>query len=797
VVNRQEKPLELLSASYFNDEPTLQYGRKVWLPPRSKLQSWHPVKLPAIRKEDGKTIQFQSLVMDAEGADEVLIRTDSGRMQHDGFLFLSHEMITGVIDDLEGEYTQQTNETLELITNCRLKQSLSRNISTLTDTLFVPAQESLQPLDQLVICDGRSVKDAAGISSIRQWLNGGGHLWVLLDQVDPALLEMLLGDDFDCEVVDRVSLNTVRIQAGEASPRGSGSEAFFEQPVDLVRVIVSDVETAFTVNGWPAAFWKNCGKGRLLVTTLGPRGWQERRPKAPPVIQRSRRPGRRPDVPGSGPDVAPDGVAQALENLSTYIPNDPMSYLCLEFWAPRKPDPVAPADLEPIVQQYVGYVIPSRTLVVGLLVGFSGVLALAGLGLWRLGRMEWLGVIGPVLAIGVSLVLIALGRQQRHSIPPTTASVQFVDVVDGTDAVLAEGQLGIFTPEQGQSTLGGHAGGWVMPDMKGLEGTTRRMLWTDLDRWEWKHLPAMSGSRNASFVTSIAMSQRITAQATFGPEGLTGQLQTADGQQVEDVLIATNTGRIGVDLSENGHFTARDRSVFSREQFLSANLLTDEQNRRRQILQTLLTNPNRKDFPVRPMLYFWTKPLDLGFEFAPETQQSGTALVAVPLELRRPPVGTDVSIASPLLAFKAAVGPDGSPPTGLWDQLQRVWSEKSAPSSTWLRFQVPQVLLPIRPISGRIVVSVSGPIGKLEIAGVRQGRIVPLKTWIDPVGTVELHIADGETLTPDSSGGILLRVSGGDGSQTELPRPPGGEAARQSYWRIESLTADLKVQTTM
>lgn len=799
-VNRQETPLELLSATYFDDQPTLQFGRKIWLPPRSKMQSWHPVKIPNIGQNDGNIARFHSLVMNAEVPGEVLIRTESGQMQHEGFLALSHEMITGVIDDLSGVDSPRRGESLELIGTCRLKQSLSRKIATLMDALYIPADENLQALDQLVVCDARPVRDAAGIASIRRWLHDGGHLWVMLDQVEPEFLDMLLGDEFECEIVDRVSLNTVRLEAGPAGPKGSDSEAFHEQPVELVRTVVANADLWYTVNGWPAAFWKTCGKGELLVTTLGPRGWYMRRPPKPP--SESRAPGRRqrdqatPATPGSQASTPPLNPGVFLErDSSPFIPNDPMSFMCMKFWGKRPVAPLAPAEVEPIVRQYVGYTIPSRWLIVGLLTSFSLLLAITGACLWKIGRLEWLGGIGPVLAVGVSLILIGVGRQQRHAVPPTTASVQFIQVVEGTDDYLAQGQMETFTPEPGAATLGGHAGGWVMPDMQGLDGTTRRMVWTDLDRWQWNHLPSNAGTRSSSFAVSNALSERITATAMFGPEGLTGQLQMGSGHQPEDVMIATNSGRVGVNLNQDRTFTARTADVFSREQFLSADLLSDEQNRRRQLLEQLLTNPARRDYPDQPTVYCWTEAWDLGFETAADSRALGTALVAVPLVLQRPPAGTEVSVAAPLLPFRAIVGPGGEKPTGVWDQLRREFAEKSSPASVWLRYQIPPVLLPVRAKGGRVVVSVLGPIARLEIAGLRRGQVVPLKTWIDPVGTVEFQIADGESLTQDASGGIMLRISGGDPNRPELTQSKIGEVEKLNYWRIESLTFDLKLET--
>lgn len=786
VINRQQQPLELFSATYFDDEPTLQYGRKIWLPPRSRMQTWHPVRIPEKVGPDGKTVHFHSLVMNASESQEVLIRTESGQMEHDGFLQVGKEMVTGLIDILGNESGKDTSDTIDLIGACRVQQLLSRRISSLTDAIFVPGEESLEALEQLVISDSRPMSDAAGIGAIRRWLFAGGHLWVMLDQVDPALLEMLLGDEFHCELVDRVSLTQVQIQPGVAAIGGARSEAEYDEPIDMVRVLTSDVDVAYKVNEWPAAFWKTCGEGRLLVTTLGARGWMTPRVQPPPNT------GRNPGARATSPIPA----SVASEIYSKYIPNDPMGELAAAFLAPRKAAPLAPTALEPIVQEYVGYAIPPRWLIVGLLAGFSGILALGGVWLWRIGRLEWLGGLGPVLAIVISLVLVGIGRQQRQAVPATAANLQFVQTIQGTDDFLAEGQLGIFSPDSGQSTLGAHGGGWVMPEMGGLEGTTRRMIWTDIDQWQWHHLPAMAGLRNAKFRKSGETSQRVVAEAEFGPDGLTGRLQTATDRRASDAVIATVGGRIGVELSSDGTFTARSKQVFSGEQFLGADLLSDEQNRRRKTLQQLLTNPARIDYPSQPTLLFWTDPWDLGFEFDAKARSLGAALVAVPLELHRPPTGTEVSIPSPFLIYRPVAGPDGAQPSGLYDPRRREWAEKSWPSSTWLRFQVPQALLPIQPLGGRLAVSVTGPMGKLQIFGARDGQILPLKTWMDPVGTIEFPIPNGDLLTVSENGGILLRIDAGDPDRPELTKTETSDGTKTNYWRIESLNLELKARAT-
>lgn len=795
LANPTEAPVEFLAATYFEDEPTLQFGRRVWVPPKSRIQTWSPILPPPVASNEGKRFNFRTLVMDASRDREVMIRSDSGYLQVDGTLrAVGTSPVTGIIDTLDESVTENTDAAHELVVAARSAEQFERHLAVLSDQILPAGEAGLHVLDQLVIADGRIVGDLAGLASIRRWLFGGGHLWVMLDRVDPRVLELLLGDEFVCQVVDRVGLTTVRIEPATDKRNTERSTAEYEQPVELVRVMVSGANVEFTVDGWPAAITKRCGDGHLLVTTLGPQGWMRLRTAADDV--------RRPPMPmpGQPSPSAPFNlpvppVSVESSGKARFVPLGPTASLMAEFFQPRPATLLPESKVEPQVQKYIGYSLPPRWLVLSLLVGFSVVLAALGVLLSRWDRLASLGTIGPVLAVTVSLVLVWLGRQQRQAVPPAVASMQFVQAVSGTDDVRVGGVVGLFSPEAGHSGISARSGGWLMPDMSGLQGTTRRMIWTDLDDWQWDNLPSPVGLRSAAFSQSRELPERLEARATFGPDGLTGRLHTGGSHSPSDAILATRDGRVGVDLRGDGTFVARADNVFAGEQFLAAGLLSDEQNRRQQTLENLLTNPQRRDFPPAPQLLFWCEPWDVGFRFDEGRRSFGAALVAVPLIVQRPPSGTEVALPSPFLPYRVTIGPDGSAPSGWFDDRNRTWAEKSWPSTTWLRFQVPPVLLPIAVQRGRVVVRVTGPVGKLEVAGQRGADIVPIKTWIDPVGSLTLDLTDTNLLHVSEDGGLILRVSGGDPDRPELTGADKGRGAKMSYWQIESLTLELHVKT--
>lgn len=773
-VNLNDEPAELLASSFFEIDPTLQFGRRTWVPARSRLTLTHPVRIPEL-PEGSTYCSIRTVLLDPRKKDEVLVRGGSGSLQEETRLFLSDVPSTAIINVPEDLITAggSSDSAYQLAVAAKMAENLGRRTTQLSDSILPATPEAYSGLDQLIVADNRLIDDGPAITAMRNWLYDGGHLWIMLDRVDPKSLEILLGDDWTGEFVDRVELTSFAI---EPTDRLQGSTAIsqnVEAAVSMVRVLASDVEVASTVNGWPAAFWKQCGHGKLLVTTLSPEGWMQHK------------------LPTAAPKSATDAQEAAmLESLMprTYVVIPPMRDLATEFFTARSPPVVPPVILESHVREYVGNSVPSRWLISGLLAGFGVVLAGLGGALWRSNRLEWLGAAGPALAIVVSLALMFLGLAQRRSIPATAASVQFVEPARGTNSIRVSGIADIYAPDADKTTLASTGGGWMMPDRTGQQGETTRLVWTDMNAWEWEHLPPTSGQRLAEFAATKTTAQQIQATATFDSNGLNGKLNAGGLVHPADLVVATQVGRIGANLNEDGSFQASQ--VFGGEQFIAAELLSDEQNRRSRTLSAVLSNSAGSDFPHEPVLMVWADPLDLGFHFGEGNRQLGAALVAVPLILERPAAGTEVRVPSPFLPYRTVIGPGGVTASGLHDYRRREWQERSLPTSAWLRFQIPSVLLPLEPLRARVTVQVTGPIGKLEISALRGSETVVFKSWTDPVGTLSVEITD-PSLLQISKGGLLLKVAGGDSSRPGLTQ----SKDKANYWKIESLHLDLTGKT--
>jgi hypothetical protein len=766
LINPGDEPAELMSSTFFVGEPTQQYGRRCWVPAKARLETTQLVRCPTPSDPVQQLIDVRTLLVAEGRAGETLLsRQVTGELQLERSVRLaSAGPITAIIERPPPQVLTDTAPltAADFLATARTQRDLTKNLVYLLDGKLPADDVALDALDQLVIADDRVVTDLPGLVAVRRWVAGGGRLWVMLDRVDARLLEAMLGDEFAVEVVDRVGLTTVAVENPNGTPASSPRE--FERPVDHVRVVVEDAEVAFLVNGWPAAFWKTCGRGRVLVTTLGTEAW---------VLPKS--------------DRTHGRLRDALLEVSV-VADEALNQLALPLFAPRPKAPIPPQVAETQVTQYVGYAIPSRGFVIGGLAAFTGVLLTLGVWLSRQSKLEQFAGWAPLVSTVVGGVLVFSGRQARQEIPPTSAQLQFVQAIAGTEDVLISGTAAVFSPDAGTTALTGTQGGWCLPDAAGNEGTTRRLIWSDTDRWQWEHIPQVPGLRTADYTEAHALSSPFAAFVTLDESGVAGRLELPDSLAPEDGVLASPSGRIGVRFQANGAFTATAADVLTADQALAADVLSDEQRRRGQTLPAVLAASP----PLEPTLLFWTQPWPMGLQFRPDAQPAGAALVSCPVRFQRPAVGTEITVPATLISFRETTGPDGTVPTGLYDPRQQEWTERHRPTQAWLEFRVPAGLVPLKPQSARLVVRVTGPMGKLGIDGHMNGVTTPLHTWIDPVGTLTHDFTLRELPALDSKGTLKLRIAAGDPDRPELTVHESEGVQHVSPWQIVSLSLELR-----
>jgi len=744
--NPQSRAVDILATSHTIDDPTLQFGRRLWVPAQSRISSWHPIRMPSLSAPDQKFFEIRTLVMSTEGGVETLTKNDIGAMQFDQALIVSAEKpATAVVlpFGMTESFHSPWANSMDFLLTARNERGNTQNYSILKESLLPAGEEALDVLDQLVIGDDRILHDAAGIGAIRRWVVGGGFLWVMADQVSPELLESLLGDEDALTVVDQVSLTHVNIVPAPRTPSTTPFERDLDRPAPFVRVLAQNIEPAFLVDGWPAAFWKSYGDGRILVTTLGANGWM-----------RARQPN---DLPPSA----------GINFQTPFVCGEPMNKLAAEFFRNRPAPAFHIAVAEEQVRQTIGYSIPSRGIILGTLLGFTGMMALGAIWLGRQGRLEWLGVATPLASLVAAGTLLFTGMSSRSQVADATSVVQYVQAVPGSDDIRVTGVTGVFS-QGGDTTasLSGTGGGWMMPEMSGMEGMTRRLIWNDIDRWSWENLPQKPGLRTVVTQVSGRAPRPLSAIAGFTAGNLSGQVQLPPGMQPSDAILATAEGRIGLTITEDGQWSAGHDSELGAGQYLSASVLSDEQQRRSRILSDLLHPTRSRQMPTTPMptiptLYVWTKPWEAGLSYGKNSPVTGSSLVAIPVNWQPPAAGLEFTLPRPLLTYHEVLGPDGLRPSGFYDSRFQQWSERTGATACWVAFDLPPAILPLSTKRVEVTLKVVGSMGRLEISGFQDGAVRSIKTWENPVGTLTHTIEDGGLVPLDETGRFMFRIDAG------------------------------------
>jgi hypothetical protein len=742
---------------YYPGRPDLQYGRDVWLPGNSSLAAWLPVG-PAESQlySNGRKIEY--LLYDLSGGAERLVLPQADeRVRTRDVIYRRREPTTAIMvdDQVDENVFFSPPEPVVFARTIRNAGGMSEQVFVVQPGFMPALPGAFDGIDHFILASNRLLADPAGQEALRHWVQQGGKLWIMLDQIKPETAAAILGEDLDFQVVDRISLTSIKINRTKLDALAAAQREL-EQPVDFVRVALSGGDRVLqTVNGWPAAFVRQVGRGKVVFSTLGPRGWHRPRTREDSASPYS-----------------------SFPNLPVYLV--PLGEVAAELRLRLAPHPFTTENLQPLLTEEIGYSIMSQRMA-GAIFGVL-VLALVGLGvgLRRSRRPELLGWLSPAAAIAAAALFVVLGEGSRRAVPPTVAVAEVVDAVPGSGEAAVNGLYAIYRPASGLASIDETKGAVLDLDAEGLEGQNRRRIQTDLDAWHWDNLALPAGARSGPFRYTIRPGP-LAAKARFGPNGLEGRLSLNQFRNLADALIVTSAHEpIAVRLGEGGNFTAGSADMLPSGQFLSGVVLTDQQQRRQAVYRQLLTPTMPEHLEGRDLLLAWSEPAEIPFASPEGGRTVGTALLIVPLVFERPAAGTNVTIPSAFVPFRR----DSN-----GQLVQPVLASQIAVDMR-LRFQIPPSLLPLKVERATLVARVRAPGWRLTVGGFADDKLVPLHAGDSPVEPVRLEIVDERLLKADERGGLHFNVALSDA------RGPGGDRPRDAQWKIESLTLEVVGKTT-
>ena len=751
-----------------------QYGRDVWLPARATLSGWMLVG-PAPQQGPPKERELRFLLADrTDEEDRLLLPRGDERIRSRVLRYRKREPFTALLLDEEPPEEESfgrlprpdsvADEALRLAQVFRYSRTLSRDVQIIPSGPLPPTAVTFDGVDHVLLASNRLSGDLGGLRALRRWLQQGGKVWVMLDQVGPETLALLLGDAFDFQIVDHVRLTRIRLESGSA-PEGveppPGQEV--DRPVEGVRVLLPEGERApCVVGGWPAWFTRRVGRGKVVLTALGPRAWYRRR-----------RQGRDPPSP-----------YERLPELP--MPTEFLEQIAYELQPPPEPPPFQVTAFDSSLAAEIGYSIPSRATLALTFAGFlMAALVLGAVGRrWRPALLPWLGPTAALVAAGVLLVL---GEVSRRSVPPTVAVGQIVEAGPVTDEVAVHGRLALYRPRAGPLEAGAARGGLFELDMAGLEGQTRRLVLTDLDAWHWEDLVLPAGVRLGSFRHTARLGEPITAVAHFGPEGIEGRLRAGPfSGSLSDAVLRVPRGRfLAVGLRPGGEFRAGSGDVLPAGQFLTGAVLSDRRQRRQQLYRTLLdtsAKPPTRGQEGRSSLLLWAEPIDLGFTLIPGARRAGDALLVVPLRLEHSAPGTRVTVPGPFVRCRQIRGRSAT----------AVARESHRASDMHLRFQLPAEVLPMEVEQAQFVIRIRAPLRRIVVAGRSGGALVELHRVASPADPIRVALTDPRLLRLDDKGGLHLNLNIGE----QLKGGPTQDRdVLEQKWTIEYVELEVSGRT--
>jgi hypothetical protein len=765
---------------YYAARPDVQYGRDVWVPGNAQITAWVPVgPPPPAAAQFGREVRF--LLADRTGGETRVLTPAAEQMRNRAIPYKKREPSTAVLTD---EFVTDTPDpdvldrkasaaarAVELARAFRAARGLSETVTAVIDRLLPPTPGALAGIDQFVLAGNRLAADPLGARTLREWVQGGGALWVLLDRVEPATVAAVLGDDLGFGVADRTSVTTVRLAGrdGRAEPARS-----FDHPVAFVRVVPAAADTVLVeADGWPAAFARPLGRGKVVFTTLGERAWH--RPRLAPRARN--RPGDEPSPYPDYPDLP--------------VPLPPLERVALELYPEGEAETFRPDGLAPLVTAEVGYQVIGReaaaVILGGCVLGAAGVAA----GLRGGRRPELAGWVGPAAAVGAAGLLVVLGTESRQAVPPTAAWAAIVDVAPGAGEGAAAGLFAVYRPDSGEVRLGSVRGGEVDLDTAGVENQTRRRIQTDIGVWHWEDFALPAGLRVGPFRATVPTGE-VAATARFGPDGVSGRLDRgsfthpsvplddAPFSHPADAVIRTPAGEpVGVRLAEDGAFTAGE--VLPPGQYLTGGVLSDLQQRRQEVYRKLLARPVARRLDGRDLLFVWGRPYEPPFTAGERARTVGHYLLVVPLAFERTPPDTPVTV------------PRGFIPAWTTDPARplRLPVEGTEPQNLRLRFVLPPAVVPMTVERATLTLRVRAPVRPVTVSA----NGVLLREVESPAEPVRVEVTDPTALRPDAGGGLAFTVAVGGRTDAD-GRPADVRLVNpDDQWRIEAVGLEVGGRT--
>ena len=640
----------------------------------------------------------------------------------------------------------------------RIDSGTPRRVANMGSSPLPIHQLDWSVLKSAVVADESKLQDLAFVDSLRSFVEAGGKLWVMLDRVSPTAIRPLLGTNQLCEDVDAVELQefTVSVIGDSTQIAESDRVVSSEEPLRMRRVLQSGGTVTHEVDGWPAAIWMSVGYGEILLTTLDPAAWVEPR------------------------DLSNDPGGNSM-GVSAYASRIWASRLALEVNVPTRNLPLVAETSYPL-ELMGSRVVPKGWIATGLSV-FCLLLLVLGVWRWRAGDLRTIGIAIPTLAIVFSGGMVLATSFTRLDQPESVTRLQLIQVAeDGASAVVRE-QAAVYLKAGRQMDLSGSVDGAVQID-EGLQSGVQRRTQNGFQTWQLNNVSWPPGFWRYSSQFRVPTDD-LKVKAILDSDGLRLELPELPSPLEDPVLSYTLGGRMLVGGS--GPTRSVDPSLTAKDgRWIAGTLISTEQQRRLEIYKQFFAPGDRKQY-LDQVLYGWTDVWPETPGWSQELEKSGSALVALPVELQRPDPMELIDVPHGLVRLQndesrlgSSLAFDGQ--TGEWVR------ELTSAATANLQLVLPKELVPFEAEYLDLMLNMEAPQRDVQLRIETEQGVVFTQDFNEPSIPWSSRVSDPRVLeaAKDGSLNLILEVS----ERKDLKQ--GESSSRSVPWQVNNLEASYR-----
>ena len=689
VTNHSGVTRRLLTVISFKNQPNVQFAAQLEIPAHCHRQVWVPVRGAAL-KPGTRSVFLHTLLVDDTIRPQRVLDRQTGAMLVEN---MSNPMavLVGDKDSASIDLAEAMREQLG-----QGKALFFGSPNMLPNTL--PGWDDLNCC--LIGTDNPKISPLQ-MRNLRDWLAAGGRLWIQASPRNETFCSALLKNAFACRPVAVIHTAHLHFTGKMLNQR-----VVLKRAVRLSCALPNGMKAIEFVNGWPAVMETSWGRGRVYVCMINARGM----------------------LNGQGHAGAALWVA-----VKHFFPS-----------AMGKPKTLLPM-LHHYAMAQIGYQIVGRSAVAGILLGFTGVLILGALWLYRRRRLEGLALLALVAAVLAVIGLTILGIHSRQAVPLTLSTAQMGYVVPSAKTLVFSGAADVYSPRQQSAPIRSAGGGVFWPDLTGSRETLVRMIWTDYDQWHWQGLKWPSGAVARGFVLGARQTHLGAVIGRFGPGGLTLRPSPGTMKRLTDVLVAAPSGFLAVKPTNHGRWLAGSSQVLAPGQYVNSLVLGNRQWQRSQVLAAFV---DRREFS-EPVMLGWMTAVNPGLYAGKTIRQQRNMVVEIPIKILPSRIGGHVQVPAPYLRFRLVAGPGQPRPALVYNSQRKKWlTSLTSPADIFVSFSLPQAVLPFQVRELQVHLLIHAPNRMVTLRLVHGPRWRVLQTQRSPVGEMNvtqsgLHIHVG------------------------------------------------------